>query len=592
MSHPDILEIKLSKMHSKLVDFKNKIMRNEVNVAFLRNITIEPLIPYFEYQCFKNNVKTNIYSCEYDNIMQDILNPDSALYRNKPKIIFIFIDLEHIAPKLTKSFLALNSGEISSIIDNVVGYYTSMIDSLRANTEALIVLNTFIINPYPYSGILDSCKQEGQTKSIRNLNSKIIALGKNRHGVLFMDLDLINSRIGFDNFHDNMQWHMSKMPFSNLAMRHIAKEASKYVAASLGMTKKCIILDCDNTLWGGVLGEEGEDGILLDHSYPGSCFMEFQKILLNFKSKGILLAICSKNNESDVLSVLNKHENMVLSERDFSSMKINWDLKTKNIEEIAAELNIGLQHMVFVDDSEFEVEMVQEILPEVTTILVPKNISKLRYIFDGKGYFDNLQESELDSQRTEMYASENLRKKELVKATNLADYYKSLEIKSKITKIQQSDVARVTQLTQKTNQFNLTTIRYTENEIISFMDSDDSDVLVLRAEDRFGPYGLIGVAILNYKEKDLIIDSFLMSCRAIGRGLEEILLKGCIKLAERNNIEFIEAAYIKTIKNVLVEKFYENHGFKLKKQNENENIYISEIKNVKIIVPDYIRCQN
>ena len=303
-------------------------------------------------------------------------------------------------------------------------------------------------------------------------------------------------------------------------------------------------------------------------------FYGVSKILLNFKSKGILLAICSKNNESDVLSILNKHENMVLSERDFSSMRINWDLKTKNIEEIAAELNIGLQHMVFVDDSEFEVEMVKEILPEVTAILVPKNISKLRYIFDGKGYFDNLQESELDSQRTEMYASENLRKKELVKATNLADYYKSLEINSKITKIQQSDVARVTQLTQKTNQFNLTTIRYTENEIISFMDSDDSDVLVLRAEDRFGPYGLIGVAILNYKEKDLIIDSFLMSCRAIGRGLEEILLKECIKLAKQNNIEFIEAAYIKTLKNVLVEKFYENHGFKLKKQNENEKIFI------------------
>ena len=163
--------------------------------------------------------------------MQDILNPDSVLYRHNPKIIFIFIDLEHIAPKLSKSFWFLIRKKYN-IIDNVVEYYTSMIDSLRANTEALIILNTFMINPYPDSGILDSCKLEGQTNSIRNLNSKITALGKNRYGVLFMDFDLINSRIGFDNFHDNMQWHMSKMPFSNLAMRHIAKEASKYVTAS------------------------------------------------------------------------------------------------------------------------------------------------------------------------------------------------------------------------------------------------------------------------------------------------------------------------------------------------------------------------
>ena len=183
-------------------------------------------------------------------------------------------------------------------------------------------------------------------------------------GILLLDLDMVASRIGFINFQNNMQCHMSKMPFSNLEMRHISSEAAKYVTASEGDTKKCIVLDCDNTLWGGVVGEDGTNGITLDQNHPGSYYIKFQKDLLNLKSQGVLLAICSKNNESDVLSVFQDNENMVLKEI-FFLCKINWNLKPDNIKEIA-NLNIGLQHIVFIDDSDFEIKMVTELLPEVT----------------------------------------------------------------------------------------------------------------------------------------------------------------------------------------------------------------------------------
>ena len=427
MTYPDILDVKYSSMLSKLRDFETIPSQPLTKIAFLRNITIEPMIPFIRYQCMTNGLNTDAYICDFDNIMQDILDANSRLYDHNPKIIFIFIKLDHIASKLYLQFPKLDLSEVSEQIENVLKYYKVMLDALRSRTNALIILNTFEVNPFPSGGISDSQKLEGETNIIRTLNRKLLSLINKYIGISIIDFDLICSRIGFLNFQNNMQWHMSKMPFSKLALKHIAIEAAKFIIASEGNTKKCIIVDCDNTLWGGVVGEDGDNGILLDQTHPGSYFLQFQKDLLNLKSHGILLAICSKNNEADVLSVFINNENMILKDKDFSCMKINWDLKVNNIKQISKELNIGLQHIIFIDDSDFEVEMVRELIPEVSCILVPKNLSQLKYIFDGKGYFDKLQSSNEDSNRTEMYLAENLRSKELASFTSINDYYKNSE---------------------------------------------------------------------------------------------------------------------------------------------------------------------
>ena len=590
MVNPDVLDIKFSEMLSKVRLLSHDSSLSTVNIAFLRNMTIEPIMPFFQYQCFRYAVKANIYTCDYDNIMQDVLNPQSGLYEHNPKIIFIFIKLEQIAPKFYLNCSAPTMDHTLNSINEVISYYKFMLDAIRMNTDALVVLNSFEIPTFPFKGILDSQKNEGEVNSVRKLNSKLVSLLKENQGALLIDFDLICSRIGSANYYDNMQWHMSKMPFSNLAMRNIAAESSKYVIASEGQTKKCIILDCDNTLWGGVVGEDGENGILIDQNHPGSYFLQFQKDLLTLKSQGVLLAICSKNNEIDVLSALRNNDNIVLKEHDFSCMKINWELKTDNIKNIARELNIGSQHIVFVDDSEFEIEMVRKLLPEVSSILIPKNLSKLKNIFDGKGYFDKLQESEIDFQRTQMYRSENSRKKELNSSSNIEDYYSSLGIIAKVSTIDDKDVARVAQLTQKTNQFNLTTRRYTEKEITTLQQSDDSDIVTLKAEDKFGAYGLIGVAILKYREGSFEIDTFLMSCRAIGRKLEEILFNECINQGKLNFAKVCDASFIKTEKNMQVEYFLEEHGFEVQQGDLSKKIYRCELGKIHSVVPSHIQC--
>ncbi|MBR51784.1 MAG: hypothetical protein CMD58_04650 [Gammaproteobacteria bacterium] len=585
----DVLDIKFSDMLSKMRNQDKSDPHSSLNIAFLRNITIEPMIPFFEYQCMTKGVKANTYLCDFDNIMQDILDKNSGLYKHEPKIIFIFIKLEEIAPKLCLQFPELTSSQITKHIEDIINYYKSMFDALRRESNALIVFNNFEVHPFPSGGILDYQKINGLANTLRQLNQELLILKNSYSGILLLDLDMVASRIGFINFQNNMQWHMSKMPFSNLAMRHISSEAAKYVTASEGDTKKCIVLDCDNTLWGGVVGEDGTNGITLDQNHPGSYYIKFQKDLLNLKSQGVLLAICSKNNESDVLSVFQDNENMVLKENDFSCMRINWNLKPDNIKEIAKDLNIGLQHIVFIDDSDFEIEMVTELLPEVTSILVPKNLSELNNIFDGKGYFDKIQDSGVDTNRTEMYLAESQRKKELDSKSSLEDYYNSLEIEARVGIMDSSDLPRVAQLTQKTNQFNLTTIRYTEQDIYMLSQSKDSDIVTLKADDKFGAYGLIGVAILRYIEETLEIDSFLLSCRAIGRGLEDVLLEECIKHAKSKEIKFLSGSFSKTQKNSQVEYFFENHGFDLKTKESSKKSYLCEIDILNVVSPKHIK---
>ncbi len=584
----DVLDVKYSEMLLKLRDSNLTDSDSKVNIAFLRNITIEPMIPFFKYQCMTKRINTDIYLCDFDNIMQDVLDENSGLYEHNPKIIFIFIKLELIASRLCLEFPRLSPTEIANHIDDVINYYQVMLDSLREKSDALIVFNNFELNPFPSGGILDSQKINGSFNSIKHLNEKLLSLKNKYQGVLILDLEIVATRIGFINYQNNMQWHMSKMPFSNLAMRNISSEASKYVIAAEGDTKKCIILDCDNTLWGGIVGEDGSNGIIIDQNHPGSYFTQFQKDLLNLKSQGILLAICSKNNHDDVLSVFHDNENMILKENDFSSMKINWDLKPDNIKEIAQELNIGLQHIVFIDDSDFEIEMMRELLPDVTSILVPKNLSLLKNIFDGKGYFDKLQDSNVDANRTEMYHAESKRKKELESTANINDFYYSLKIVARFQILDLSDVPRVAQLTQKTNQFNLTTIRYTEQEIDVLRQSEESDVLTLKADDKYGTYGLIGVAILRYKEKALEIDSFLLSCRAIGRGLEEVLFGACINQGKKKGMKTVIGSFSRTKKNAQVENFYENHGVNLETQRSSKKTYLCNIDNVDIKSPAHI----
>ena len=531
-----------------------------MRLAFLRNITVEPIVPFLEED---GDAVNEYYFSDYDNILQEAVNQSSGLYEFNPEVILIFLDLRVKSPDLVYNFAGLSNDLKETRKAEVLGFVDSTLAELRKRTNAMVLFHAFEEPLYPAFGVYDYQVQDTQLNYVRELNRELMATVRNFKNCFLVDLNIIAARLGHKNFFDPRYWHIARAPFSKAAYKELAREYRKYFNAVSGKSKKCLILDCDNVLWGGILGEDGVGGIKIGRSFPGSAYWELQQAILDYFNTGVLLAICSKNNEEDVLEVLDKHPDMVLRREHFVSWRINWNNKAQNIREIVTDLNIGLDSVVFVDDSEAEIELVSRELPEVTTLLLKGDPVEFSESLRSCGYFDRLSITEEDRQKTHMYRADRLRKERLSREVNIEDYYKALEMELKICMADDFSISRIAQLTQKTNQFNLTTKRYTEADIQGFIESADHDVIFARLKDKFGDNGIIAVVILLYDRHDCVIDTFLMSCRVIGRGIENVILQACIKRARDRGCSMMKASFVPTQKNSQVRDFYARNSFTL-----------------------------
>jgi FkbH-like protein len=344
------------------------------------------------------------------------------------------------------------------------------------------------------------------------------------------------------------------------------------------------VLDLDNTLWGGIIGEDGFDNIRLGDNPVGRSFVEFQKRLLALNKRGIILAINSKNNFDDAIEVIQKHPNMILKEENFACVKINWNDKVVNLQEIAKELNIGLDSIVFFDDDPINQEYVKESLPGVLVVDLPKDSSQYPQIITEMKEFDVLKITEEDTKRSDMYLGQKKRKELENKVGDFNEFLKQMNIEVNVEKANSFSIPRISQLTLKTNQFNLTTKRYQEEEVSKFSSSSDKIVECVKVSDKFGDNGITGVYIIDKKNDDeWIIDTFLLSCRIMGRGVEDTMLSQIIKKAKSEGVKTVKGKFISTNKNKPAENFYSKHGFK--KNDEYWTFHINE----EIKTPEHIK---
>lgn len=352
--------------------------------------------------------------------------------------------------------------------------------------------------------------------------------------------------------------------------------------------KKCLVLDLDNTLWGGILGEDGPAGIQIGGDYPGKAFAYWQHALLELKKTGVMLAVCSKNNEADVMEVWERNPFMVLRKDDFVAWRINWQDKATNIQELASELNIGLDSMVFVDDNPSERALIEQLLPMVSVPEFPQQPYQLMDFFHSlvNHYFRVYRVTNEDLKKTEQYKANARRVAEQAKFTNLDDYLCSLEIKIDILPLDRFNVSRAAQMTQKTNQFNLTTQRYTENDLLQMI-ADGSQVFCINVSDRFGDNGITGEIILCPTGMDTMsIDTFLLSCRILGKGIEYAFLDTILNLIADKGCKTVEATFLETPKNEQVADFYEQAGFSVVEDSGETKKYFLEL-NKRRIIKDY-----
>ena len=378
--------------------------------------------------------------------------------------------------------------------------------------------------------------------------------------VSLLDLDTLVRLEGASSAIDETKWALYHQPYVSRFWGSIGRAAAGVIARQHRPAPKCIVLDCDNTLWGGIVGEDGLAGLGLGDVFPGSAFRTFQFRLRQLRSAGVMLAVASKNDKAAVDEVFRNHDGMALTADDIVSWRVNWAPKSANIKEIADELNIGLDSLVFVDDSPYELAEVAAALPEVTLLQVPEESADLPGLIGRSGLFRNLRVSDEDRQRTEMMVAESARRGDQ-HAMSGEDFLHSLDLRVKYFAPRAEHISRVAQLTNKTNQFNLTTIRRTEAEISALLDSSEQEVRTIRVMDRFGDYGLVGVAVLTITAATWTVESFLMSCRVLGRGVESAFLASIAADASHAGASELCGRFVPTPKNGQVADFYLSHGF-------------------------------
>jgi FkbH-like protein len=549
----------------------------EVKVTILRNHTLDNLKWFLEGFGICENIEIAYSQGGYDTLMEEISNAESILYRTHPEVIVISLVLENLVPEFTK-----NTFSVEEVTESI----QDMTDSIRSRSSGLIIINTLLGPLYNSDGIFSLNNVHSIENKIKNINAWISQLCQRTKGIYVVDWNQLEQRLGEEQSRDYRLWYAAKSLLTNRFLKEYAFEIIKIIKALKGASKKCLILDCDNTLWGGIIGEDGIGGIQLDpQEYPGNIYYQFQQNILRLVERGVLVVLCSKNNEDDVWEVLDQHPFSLLKRVHLANWRINWEDKVSNIQSLVNELNIGPDSFVFVDDNPAEIEWVKQSFPEVTTWQVPQDLSLYPSLLIKCGLFDTLSITDEDKNRTSMYQAETKRKEEQNKLPNYDDYLTSLKLVATICSVSDQQIPRVAQLTQKTNQFNLTTRRYSEKEIKMLIDHEDYDVMYLHLKDRFGDHGIVGVMIIKHNEKIASFDTFLLSCRVLGRKVEELFLDvGLNTIKDRGKCS-VEGEYIATEKNMLVRDFFEERGFSVSLQDNERKVFTYEIGNFEFKVP-------
>ena len=521
------------------------------NVAVLGNITTAQLTEILEYTVRSSGIAITVTQGDYDNIVQD-----AEKFRDADLVI-IFWEACNIIDGLQYKIDLLDDAAIAGIIDRIQSELDMV--KLQLKDTSLVIVNRFSAAQFsslsPVESRLDRLAARLNTALETDLpgNFKVI------------DTDTILSHVGIDNGINLRNYYSSKALYSVEFFKAYSAHVLPLIRSAAGQARKALIFDCDNTLWKGILGEDGYEGIdMSPDSKTGVIYRECQAIAKNLVNQGVLLGVCSKNNYDDVQEVLVRHPDMLLRMEDFSVLKINWEDKASNLQQIASELNIGLDSIVFVDDSDFEIDLVRKQLPDVYTFHVPPRLYQYPGLLRSMtGLFYNLSISSEDRNKSQQYAQQAKRAASKSEFSSIDDYLASLGIAISIYIDNRAHLARASQLCRKTNQFNLTTVRHSESDIQRFLESGNSFVVSVDVSDKFGDSGITAlcIVILDHEKGCADIDTFLMSCRIIGRNIEFAIMDQLIDLLKNMSISTVTGKYIQTIKNGQVKNFYSDCSF-------------------------------
>jgi FkbH-like protein len=566
-----------------------KISLEQRRVAILRSITVEPLIPMLRAASLVlGAVNIEVETGSFNTYAQDIVDPESFIYRFEPHAVILAIQARDLAPELWSEYADLNKEQENEAVERVLRNFRNWIGILRARSSASVLVHNMEQPAVPRSGLLDSVTERSQCAAIRRISDGIRQIASTYAGVYPFDYDALVARYGRREWHDEGKWLTVRFPIAANHAVHLAEEWARYLLPIFGRTAKVLVTDLDNTLWSGVIGEDGFNGIRMDAQYPGALHRNLQRSMLDLYRRGILLAIASKNNAPDALDVLERHPDMLLRPHHFAAIRCNWLDKAQNLRSIAEELNVGLDSLVFLDDNPIERDLVRRQLPEVTVVNLPEHPAAYVHALQEVPLLQRLSISTEDQQRPLYYAAQRQRQELQENSTSIGDFYRELKQEVLIDIATPQTVSRVAQLTQKTNQFNLTTRRYSDADIDSLLKTPGVCVYEVRVRDRFGDNGLVGVCITRQKGTVSEIDTLLLSCRVIGRTIETAILSFVMQQCTLAGVRRMEGWYIPTKKNVPAKNFYSKHRFELAGEENGKILWAVDLHRVSVECPSWI----
>jgi len=558
-------------------------------LAILRSYAVEPLIPVLRAAACAHRIDLKVTAGGYNSYVQEILDTTNPVYREPNNAIFLSLQAADIVPELWDGYADLDSGDVNRIVARTQDDFTSWVRTLRASTAAHIVLQTLEIPATSACGELDHQSPTSQAEALFRINQHIRSIAASTPGVHVLDYGALVARYGRENWHDPHKWAIINMPFRAERLTAVAEAWMRIVCPLAGRTAKVLVTDLDDTLWHGVVGEEGIDGIQAGKSHPGCAYRAVQRALLDCSRRGVLLAICSKNNRDDVLPVFDRHPDMVLRMEHFSADRMNWNPKPDNLREIAAELNLGMDSLVFLDDNPAERKRVRLECPEVTVIELPDDPMEYARLVRDCPQLQRLSVSGEDRDRKNLYQVQRQRAEMERQAQTVEDYYRQLAQEVELQPAASATLSRVAQLTQKTNQFNLTTRRYSEQEIKLLAEDPAVDVYAARVTDRFGDNGITAVMITRTSEVACEIDTFLLSCRIISRTVETALLAHLVEQCRARGIRLLRGWFLPTAKNAPAADFYRTHGFTPGDGNGSGVLWTLDVTSASIQCPPWIQ---
>jgi len=549
---------------------------HQVRAAVLGDSATQYLALALRAMGYENGFDVQIWEADYNQIELQVFNTSSELYTYKPEIVIIFQSTHKLLSAFNMQSLELQASFATQRMAGI----EKICDTIKKNISAKIIYyNFYEINDAVFGNY--ACKTPAAfIFQLRKLNYELMVLASKRTDMFLCDISGIQNKFGRDILFQPSLYISSDIVLTFNVLPAIASQTIDIIATLKGKLKKCVVFDLDNTIWGGIVGDDGMENIQIGGLGIGKAFTDFQYWLKKLKNRGIILAVCSKNTEVVAKEVFEKHPDMVLKLDDIAVFMANWNNKADNIVNIQRILNIGFDSMVFIDDSPFERSMVKEHIPEIYVPEMPEDPANYLEFLYALNLFETASYSELDIERTKLYQTEFKREAEQQFFANENEFLKSLNMQATVEPFNTYNIPRASQLTQRSNQFNLRSIRYSVAEIEKLATSENHFTFAFSLIDKFGDYGLISVIILTKESSNILfVDTWLMSCRVLKRTMENFVLNTLVAFAKENGFAYIKGAYIPSLKNEMVKTHYFDLGFQ--KENNfwilNTNTYTEKI---------------